>query len=36
MGEGEGGELSPFFASIFPLFPAQKRLILRLNASTLE
>ena len=36
MGEGGGGEekvsllhLSPFFASIFPLFP-QKRLILRL------
>ena len=39
MGEGEGGrgekrkvfllQLSPFFASIFPLFP-QKRLILRL------
>ena len=36
MGEGGGdfrlgrGELSPFFASIFPLFP-QKRLILRLE-----
>ena len=34
MGEGGGGEekaqLSPFFASIFPLFP-QKRLILRLT-----
>ena len=37
MGEGGGGEekvsllqLSPFFASVFPLFP-QKRLILRLT-----
>ena len=35
MGEGGGGEekvlqFSPFFASIFPLFP-QKRLILRLK-----
>ena len=42
MGEGGGGEkrkvsllqFSPFFASIFPLFP-QKRLILRLTLSTL-
>ena len=37
MGEGRGGEekvsllqLSPFFASVFPLFP-QKRLMLRLT-----
>ena len=40
MGEGGGGrgkgELSPFFASIFLLFPAKKRLILRLNVSRLE